>query len=118
VHQFDDAIVARGWHAEIAPARRHAAVDYIDLGQAPHVEVLQHRGADVAGLLHVLNERRVVEAVRIDMDRLEPQFLRIGHRHALSPEREHGVAALLSDTAVTQAGHRRETRESAVDQQL
>ena len=63
-------------------------------------------------------ERRFVEAVRIDMDRLELEPLRVGDRDALGPEREHRLTPLLGDAAVAQPGDRREARERAVDQQL
>ena len=67
------------------------------------VEVLQHRRADVAGAGHVVGQRGVVEAMRVDMHALQLQPLRVADRDALGPQREHGVAALLGDAAVAQA---------------
>ena len=111
VHQLDHGVVARRRDAELAALGGDAAVDDVDLGVAPGIEVLQHRGADVVHVLHHLREAVRPELVRLDVvDALERQALRVADRDALGPQRVDGVRPLLADAAVAQPGDRAAAR--------
>ena len=75
VHDRDDAVVERRRDPELVALAGDAAVDDVDLGVAPLLEVLEHRRAGVAGDHHHARERGVVlvdELLRLDVEHGSP----------------------------------------------